>query len=80
MTEKDESYVSKSLVVFHFPPTVGESMRFITPGFPRYYNTALHGHYGKTDKEMQDAENAKLYPWEKTDLAGNLGYFLKTKK
>lgn len=49
-------------------------------GYPRYYNTALHGHYGKTDKEMQDAETAKLYPWEKTDLAGNLGYFLKTKK
>lgn len=49
-------------------------------GYPRYYNTALHGHYGKTDKEMRDADTAKLYPWEKTDLAGNLGYFLKTKK
>ena len=36
-------------------------------GSPRYYNTALHGHYGKTDEEMKDAETAKLYPWEKTD-------------
>lgn len=41
-------------------------------GFPRYYNTALHGHYGKTDEEMNDAETAKLYPWEKTDLVGGL--------
>lgn len=49
-------------------------------GFPRYYNTALHGHYGKTDKEMQDAETAKLYPWEKTDLVGGLLHFLNTKK
>ena len=48
--------------------------------FPRYYNTALHGHYGKTDKEMQDAETAKLYPWEKTDLVGGLLHFLNTKK
>lgn len=38
-------------------------------GFPRYYNTALRGHYGKTDKEMQDDNNEKLYPWEKTDLS-----------
>lgn len=49
-------------------------------GFPRYYYTALHGHYGKTDKEMQDTETAKLYPWEKTDLVGGLLHFLNTKK
>jgi S-adenosylmethionine synthetase len=47
-------------------------------GFPRYYNTALHGHYGKTDEEMKDAETAKLYPWEKTDLVGGLLHFLNT--
>ena len=41
-------------------------------GFPRYYKTALNGHYGKTDEEMNDAETAKLYPWEKTDLVGGL--------
>ena len=49
-------------------------------GFPRNYNTALHGHYGKTDKEMQDAETEKLYPWEKTDLVGGLLHFLNKKK
>ena len=42
-------------------------------GYPRYYNTALNGHYGKTDKEMQDEQIARLYPWEKTDLAKSLG-------
>ena len=47
-------------------------------GSPRYYNTALHGHYGKTDEEMKDAETAKLYPWEKTDLVGGLLHFLNT--
>ena len=49
-------------------------------GSPRYYNTALHGHYGKIDEEMKDAETAKLYPWEKTDLVGGLLHFLNTKK
>ena len=49
-------------------------------GFPRYCNTALNGHYGKTDEEMKDAETAKLYPWEKTDLVGGLLHFLNTKK
>lgn len=49
-------------------------------GFPRYYNTALNGHYGKTDKEMQDEQTALLYPWEKTDLVGGLLHFLNTKK
>jgi S-adenosylmethionine synthetase len=49
-------------------------------GSPRYYNTALHGHYGKTDEEMKDVETAKLYPWEKTDLVGGLLHFLNTKK
>ena len=39
-------------------------------GYPRYYNTALYGHYGKTDEEMQDEQTALLYPWEKTDLVG----------
>ena len=48
--------------------------------FQRYYSTALHGHYGKTEKEMRDAETAKLYPWEKTDLVGGLLHFLNTKK
>lgn len=37
-------------------------------GYPRYYNTALNGHYGKTDNEMQDEQTVLLYPWEKTDL------------
>ena len=49
-------------------------------GFPRYYNTALHGHYGKTDEEMEEARIAKLYPWEKTDLVDDLFHFLNTKK
>ena len=49
-------------------------------GFPRYYNTALHGHYGKTDEEMEEARIAKLYPWEKTDLVDDLLHFLNTKK
>ena len=49
-------------------------------GSPRYYNTALHGHYGKTDEEMKNVETAKLYPWEKTDLVGGLLHFLNTKK
>lgn len=45
-------------------------------GYPRYYNTALHGHYGKTDEEMKDKQTAVLYPWEETDLADSLLYFL----
>ena len=49
-------------------------------GLPRYYDTALNGHYGKTDEELKDAETAKLYPWEKTDLVGGLLHFLNTKK
>ena len=49
-------------------------------GFPRYYNTALHGHYGKTDEEMKDKQTAGLYPWEKTDLTESLFHFLNTKK
>jgi len=49
-------------------------------GYPRYYNTALNGHYGKTDEEMQDAQTAKLYPWEKTDLADGLLHFLNMEK
>lgn len=36
--------------------------------YPRYYNTAVNGHYGKTDREMLNPATAKLYPWEKTDL------------
>mgnify|MGYP007012509207 CR=1 FL=1 len=41
----------------------------------------LHGHYGKTDEEMKDAETAKLYPWEKTDLvSGRLTSFLVHEK
>lgn len=49
-------------------------------GYPRYYNTAFNGHYGKTDKEMQDEQTARLYPWEKTDLVGGMLHFLNTKK
>ncbi|WP_301198315.1 methionine adenosyltransferase [Bacteroides acidifaciens] len=49
-------------------------------GYPRYFNTARFGHYGKTDKEMQDNRTALSYPWEKTDLASDLFHFLNTKK
>jgi len=44
--------------------------------FPRYYNTALNGHYGKTDIEMQDEQTGRLYPWEKTDIVGDLLHFV----
>lgn len=39
---------------------------------PRYYNTAVNGHYGKTDQEMLDPITARLYPWEKIDLVAGL--------
>ena len=66
---KDNVDLSPSGIIKHFDG-----------GLPRYYNTALNGHYGKSDKEMQDVETAKLYPWEKTDLVGGLLHFLNTKK
>lgn len=37
-------------------------------GYPRYFNTARFGHFGKTDEEMKDEQTAMLYPWEQTDL------------
>ena len=49
-------------------------------GYPRYFNTARYGHYGKTDEEMKDKQIAGLYPWEKTDLTESLFHFLNTKK
>ena len=49
-------------------------------GYPRYFNTARYGHYGKTNEEMKDEQTARLYPWEKTDLVGGLLHFLNTKK
>ena len=49
-------------------------------GYPRYFNTARYGHYGKTNEEMKDERTARLYPWEKTDLVGGLLHFLNTKK
>ena len=45
-------------------------------GYPRYFNTAHFGHFGKTDEEMKDEQTAVLHPWEKTDLAESLLYFL----
>ena len=44
--------------------------------YPRYFNTARYGHYGKTDEEMKDKQTAALYPWEKTDLTESLLHFL----
>ena len=45
-------------------------------GHPRYYNTALNGHYGKTDAEMQDELTTLLYPWEKTEIAGDMHLYV----
>ena len=48
-------------------------------GYPRYYNTALHGHFGKTEKEMNEY-TARLYPWEKMDLSSELYFYLNPRK
>ncbi len=42
-------------------------------GYPRNLHTARYGHYGKTDKEMEDKAIARIYPWERTDIASDLG-------
>ena len=41
-------------------------------GYPRNLHTARYGHYGKTDKEMEDKAIARIYPWERTDIANVL--------
>ena len=41
-------------------------------GYPRNLHTARYGHYGKTDKEMEDKAIARIYPWERTDIANDL--------
>ena len=41
-------------------------------GYPRNLHTARYGHYGKTDKEMEDKAIARIYPWERTDIAYDL--------
>lgn len=46
-------------------------------GYPRYFNTARFGHFGKTGEEMKDEQTAILYPWEKTDLVESLLHFLR---
>lgn len=43
-------------------------------GYPRYLHLALHGHYGKSDQEMQNPDIAQFYPWEKTDIADSIRY------
>lgn len=48
--------------------------------YPRFFHFSRLGHYGATDKEMQEARMQRLYPWEKTDFAGALAHFLNTKK
>ena len=50
----------------------GGIIRRFNGGCPRYFATARFGHYGKTDKEMQNERTACLYPWEQTDLAHDL--------
>ena len=40
-------------------------------GYPRNLHTARYGHYGKTDKEMEDKAIARIYPWERTDIASD---------
>ena len=42
-------------------------------GYPRNLHTARYGHYGKSDKEMEDKTIASIYPWERTDIASDLG-------
>lgn len=39
---------------------------------PRYACSALNGNYGKTRKEMEEAENQLMFPWEKLDLADKI--------
>ena len=40
-------------------------------GYPRNLHTARYGHYGKSDKEMEDKAIARIYPWERTDIASD---------
>ena len=45
-------------------------------GHPRNLHTARYGHYGKSDKEMEDKAIARIYPWERTDIANDLALAL----
>ena len=40
-------------------------------GYTRNLHTARYGHYGKSDKEMEDKAIARIYPWERTDIASD---------
>ena len=43
--------------------------------YPRYYNTAINGHYGYNVNGNEELE--KLYPWEKIDIAKPLQQIIK---
>ena len=45
-------------------------------GYPCNLYTARYGHYGKTAKEMKDKAIARIYPWERTDIANDLAFTL----
>ena len=45
-------------------------------GYPRNLYTARYGHYGRSLKELENPEVAKLYPWEITDIANDMAFTL----
>jgi S-adenosylmethionine synthetase len=49
-------------------------------GYPRNLHTARYGHYGKTDKEMEDKAIARIYPWERTDIAYDLAVSMPSRR
>ena len=49
-------------------------------GSPRNLHTARYGHYGKTDKEMEDKAIARIYPWERTDIAYDLAVSMPSRR
>ena len=50
-------------------------MELFDSSYPRYYNTARYGHYGYNVDDSKELE--KLYPWEKTDIAEDIKFYLK---
>lgn len=56
----------KAYILEHIDLTPSGIIERFEGGYPRNLHLARYGHFGKTDKEMKQEENQRLYPWEDT--------------
>ena len=67
MVEKMKEWIKKNVDL-----TPHGIIKRFDGSYPRYYNTAVNGHYGSYIPNRQVADFYKMYPWEKTDLLEDL--------